>query len=278
MKEIPVFAFDPHALDALAEQHGPSYRKAEPFPHIVLDGFLPGEAAENLLREFPGAGSEDWIKFQDQTANKKRATRNEQQLGAFTRQLIGQFHSSTFMRFLEKLTGIEGLIPDPHLEGGGLHEIIPGGFLKIHADFNWYPKLRLDRRLNLLLYLNKDWKEEYGGALELWSKDMTHCEKKLLPLFNRCAVFSTTDFSFHGHPEPLRCPPGTTRKSLALYYYSNGRPAEEISAAHATLYQTRPQEFWTKGNFSWKSLLRKMTPPLLLEFIRYLKSLNKKDQ
>ncbi|NEN95926.1 MAG: 2OG-Fe(II) oxygenase, partial [Moorea sp. SIO3I7] len=132
----------------------------------------------------------------------------------------------------------------PHFVGGGLHQIEKGGYLKIHADFNRHTKLRLDRRLNLLIYLNKDWQEDYGGHFEMWDTEMTQSQKKILPVFNRCVIFSTTDFSYHGHPEPLTCPEGRTRKSLALYYYSNGRPAEELSKSgdHSTLFKARPGE------------------------------------
>ena len=103
-----------------------------------------------------------------------------------------------FLEFLESLTGIDGLIPDPYYEGGGLHPIVPGGFLKVHADFNWHKDLKLDRRLNVIVYLNRNWKEEYGGHLELWNREMTRCERRVLPIFNRCVIFSTTDFSYHG--------------------------------------------------------------------------------
>ena len=151
------------------------------------------------------------------------------------RWLLYQLNSSVFVNFLEELTGVGGLIPDPHFEGGGLHQIERGGFLKIHADFNRHPKLNLDRRLNLLLYLNEDWKDDYGGHLELWDREVARCVKRIAPVFNRCVVFTTTDFSFHGHPEPLACPPAVTRKSLALYYYSNGRPARSRPVERGTL-------------------------------------------
>jgi Rps23 Pro-64 3,4-dihydroxylase Tpa1-like proline 4-hydroxylase len=104
----------------------------------------------------------------------------------------------------------------------------------------------------LLIYLNRNWREEYGGHLELWSRDMKAAERKILPVFGRCVVFSTTDFAYHGHPEPLTCPEGTTRKSLALYYYTNGRPEEELSPEHGTLYQSRPGE----ALHSWRARLR----------------------
>lgn len=196
-------------------------------------------------------------------------------MGDTTRLLLYQLNSSVFIEFLENLTGINGIIPDPHLEGGGLHQIQRGGFLKMHVDFNWHSKLRLDRRLNLLIYLNKNWKEEYGGHLELWDKDMTRCEKKVLPIFNRCFIFNTSDFSYHGHPEPLTCPEGETRKSLALYYYSNGRPSEEISNFHSTVFQARLGEKFVREKSSGitvKTVLKKVVPPILIDAQNYLRN------
>ncbi|HMP28914.1 MAG TPA: 2OG-Fe(II) oxygenase [Saprospiraceae bacterium] len=141
-------------------------------------------------------------------------------------------NSEPFLEFLQELTGIEEtLIPDPYLDGGGFHEIKPGGFLKLHVDFHKHKKLGLSRRLNFLIYLNEDWDESYGGHFELWEKDMSKSAVKILPLFNRIAMFSTTGDSWHGHPDPLSCPPDRSRKSLALYYYTNGRPAHEVSKA-----------------------------------------------
>ena len=232
------FAFDPVKLKDLARERHEAYVNATPFPHIVFDNFFSEEILGRVCEEFPKPGEVNWtLRYHDNS--KKLEFNSETQLGEFAWRLITQLNSSTFITFLEKLTGINGLIPDPHLWGGGLHQIERGGYLNVHADFNWHEKLKLDRRLNLLLYLNKDWKEEYGGCLELWDRNMSRCEKKLLPLFNRCVIFNTTDYSYHGHPIPLTCPEGLTRKSLALYYYSNGRPAEEISKPHSTLYQRK---------------------------------------
>ena len=239
------FAFDPEKLANLAATHYESYAQATPFPHIVLDNLFSSEFLNRICQEFPKPGEVSWTRRYHENS-KKLEFHEEAQMGEFTWRLVAQLNSLTFMIFLEKLTGINGLVPDPHLVGGGLHQIEKGGFLNIHADFNWHEKLKLDRRLNLLLYLNKDWKEEYGGHLELWMRDMSRCEKKLLPIFNRCVIFNTTDFSYHGHPEPLKCPEGMTRKSLALYYYSNGRPAEERSKPHSTLYQKKGAGFIKK--------------------------------
>ena len=238
------FYFDPDYLSDLAEKSHAAYQSAEPFPHIVIDNFLPEALLDEILNEFPQAQDIEWQKF-DASSEKKLASKSELQMGEKTRSLLYQLNSSTFITFLERLTSVDGLVPDPHFMGGGLHQIEPGGFLKMHVDFNRYDRLRLDRRLNLLLYLNKDWEEAYGGHLELWDKEVTQCSKKILPIFNRCVVFTTTDFSYHGHPEPLTCPPDRSRKSLALYYYSNGRPASEIrqgDSGHSTLFRARPGE------------------------------------
>jgi Rps23 Pro-64 3,4-dihydroxylase Tpa1-like proline 4-hydroxylase len=152
------------------------------------------------------------------------------------------------------LTGIQDLISDPFYRGGGLHNILPGGKLGVHADFNKHQKYDLDRRLNLLLYLNKDWKEEYGGHIELWDKNMQKCVKRVLPIFNRVVIFTTTDHSFHGHPDPLNCPNPMSRKSLALYYYTHGRPEEDESQTHSTLFKLRPGE---KEEDKWKMKVKK---------------------
>jgi len=158
------------------------------------------------------------------------------------RQFFWELNSSTFLKFLEKLTGIKNLLTDPHLQGGGIHQIERGGLLRVHSDFNFHPVFKLDRRLNLLLYLNEPWPEEWGGHLQLWSKDMRRCEQKILPQARRCVIFNTLSDSWHGHPEPLACPEGVHRKSIAMYYYSNGRPKAEQHRPHKTKWQAMPGE------------------------------------
>lgn len=241
MKTLGGCFLDSIELQNLAERLREQYSSAEPFPHVVIDDLFPEEILRTILSEFPRPGEIAWNEFANRE-EKKLASTAESQMGEATRFFLYQLNSSTFINFLETLTGIDGLIPDPHFWGGGLHQIKRGGYLKIHADFNRHEKLRLDRRLNLLLYLNQNWKEEYGGQLELWSRDMSRREQQVLPIFNRCVIFNITDYSFHGHPEPLTCPPELTRKSLALYYYSNGRPAGEAKNEHGTLFRKRPNE------------------------------------
>jgi hypothetical protein len=217
----------------------PRYVAARPFPHIAVDGLFDEATLEGVLVEFPTPDEIPWQRF-DNPTEKKLGYSYKTPLGPRLQRFLYEMSSPPVLEFLERLTGIDGLIPDPYLGGAGPHQILRGGFLKVHADFNWHPKLKLDRRLNLLVYLNRDWREEYGGHLELWNTDCSVCEQRILPVFNRTVVFSTTDTSFHGHPNPLACPETTSRKSVSLYYYTNGRPASEKTAPHDTIFKQTP--------------------------------------
>jgi 2OG-Fe(II) oxygenase superfamily len=242
------------------------FASAEPFHHFITEDALPPEVLEGVIDEFPAPEQAEWQEF-EQATEIKLALADPTQMGPATRHLLAELNSQPFIEFLEHVTGIDGLIPDPHLVGGGLHQIRPGGFLKVHADFNRHKRLKLDRRLNLLLYLNREWEESYGGHLELWDRTMSHCAKKVLPVFNRMVVFATTDYSYHGHPEPLSCPPDRARRSIALYYYTNGRPAHEVTRDHTTLFKARPEE-----NFSNRPPLRerleRWVPPAVADLAR----------
>ena len=262
------FYFNTDYLDNLIQKYHQKYITAQPFPHVIIDNFFPENVLELILDEFPEPQQIKWKKFENY-GEKKLASTSELQMGEFTRFLLYQLNSSVFINFLEQLTGIEGIIPDPHFVGGGLHQIEKGGFLKIHVDFNKHNKLNLDRRLNLLIYLNKHWKEEYGGHFELWNQDMTICEKKILPIFNRCVIFSTSEFSYHGHPNPLTCPENKTRKSLALYYYSNGRPTEEIANQHSTIFKERPEEKFMNRS---QKIAKRILPPIIWDMKHFLKN------
>jgi Rps23 Pro-64 3,4-dihydroxylase Tpa1-like proline 4-hydroxylase len=255
-------------MNEVAQSAHDSYLNAKPYPHIVFDDFFERALVESVLEEFPKPGAIRWQKF-DNAEEIKLASAAEASFGPTTRLLLYHLNSATFLQFLSSVTGIDNLIPDPGFEGGGLHQIVRGGKLGVHADFNKHRDFGLDRRLNLLLYLNKDWREEYGGHLQLWDRDMTRCEAKVLPIFNRVMVFGTTDFTYHGHPEPLQCPEGITRKSLALYYFSNGRPAEEISGDHSTIFRARQKdEFRLTLNQRMRRLANDLLPPIVTRNIR----------
>jgi Rps23 Pro-64 3,4-dihydroxylase Tpa1-like proline 4-hydroxylase len=261
MQEVQQFTFRRSELFPLADRLRTEFLNASPFRHVVIDDFLPEHVLDPVLGEFPEPKDAHWQQF-DSSKEVKLALQDTEQMGPATRHLLAEFNGQVFIEFLERLTGIDRLVPDPHLEGGGLHQIRSGGFLKVHADFNRHRRLDLDRRLNGLLYLNKDWEESYGGHLQLWNQDMSTCEHAVLPVFNRFVLFATTDDANHGHPDPLTCPPDRARRSMALYYYSNGRPAEEISADHTTLFKQRPGERY-KNNF--RQALKRWAPPALVE-------------
>ena len=239
------FVFDDARLQSLAQAHKESYHCKDPFPHAVVDDFLPCAVADELLARFPPPYAPFWADWKTgDTANqpRKQELRHIKHLeGAdpFLFSVLFAFSSYTFIHFLETLTGINGLIPDPHYQGGGLHQILPGGKLRIHADFNYHKTLELYRKVNVHFYLNRDWKLEYGGYLEFWNSDMTCCVRSLSPKFNRLVVFNTDRHTYHGHPEPLACPEGITRKSLACYYYTRHGFEAQIEP-HSTLWQARP--------------------------------------
>ena len=210
-----------------------NYSKASPYPHIVIKDFFDENFLNEVLQSFPDLSK---TKSSEEWKNKNEVKFGNNDYSSFPNKiklLFDFLNSNYFLNFLQKLTSIkEKLVHDPGLNGGGLHEIKKGGVLKIHTDFNRHPTLDLDRRINVLVYLNKKWMESYGGHLEFWDKNMSKCMKKILPIFNTMVIFSTTDYSNHGHPDPLNCPNEISRKSLALYYFSSGRPENEIINKH----------------------------------------------
>lgn len=265
--------FDAAELVGRGAEQAAGYRGAAPFPHVVLDDFLPAALADRAAAEFASLPTDAWDRYEDHGNTLKLATSDEARMGPTLRHLVGQFNGHAFLAFLEALTGIEGLLPDPHLAGGGLHQLNPGGFLRVHADFNRHQVLKLDRRINALLYLNPGWQEGWGGAFELWTPDMQERVVKLPPVLNRLVVFNTTSDSFHGNPDPVSCPPGNARRSLAFYYYSNGRPEEELAPAHSTLYQTPGEAPAAPGATPAapsraRALARELVPPLLARKLR----------
>ena len=243
------------------------YINANPFPHIFLDNFFNEKSLDLLIENFPKSSNEYSSQF-DNKSEKKLTLNNPRQFSDENNNFINFLNSFIFTNFLQVITNIdETLVPDPYLIGGGLHELKNGGFLNIHADFNIHPKMKLDRRLNVLIYLNKNWNDENGGQLELWNKDMTKCYQSIIPKYNRMVIFSTTTFSYHGNPNKVKCLESTSRKSLALYYYSNGRPSNEIELGnHSTIFRKRPGTNEVDRNVEFKKLFGKF----------YIRTKNKK--
>lgn len=208
------------------------YHSNDPFPHIVIDDFLPSEILDEVIENFPTPAEMDWWKFNNNN-EIKLGSKNEVNLPQVARNVIAELNSGHILDWLEVLTEVSGLVADTRLVGGGLHQIQHGGKLGIHLDFNIEPRTKMSRQLNLLLYLNKDWDEDWGGHLELWDEKKENCIKKVSPIFNRCVIFNTTGKSWHGHPHPLNTPDNVTRKSLALYYYNIGTGKE---TPHNTIF------------------------------------------
>ena len=252
------------------------YRSNEPYPHIVIDNFLDEKKLDSVTKKIDQIEIFENNKRFDPNQKRKLKSDSELEMPDEVIDIIRYFNSQTFLNSLQSLTGIkEKLLSDPYLWGGGIHRIKRGGFLKIHSDTNFHPDFNLDRRLNLLLYLNKNWNKEYGGELELWDKQMKKCVKKIAPLFNRAVIFSTDDTSYHGHPDPLDCPENVARQSLALYYYSHGRSDVKTDFGKGTYFKKRSSNF---GDFVvvFKNFFEALMPPILLKFIykyifRYIK-------
>ena len=229
--------FDYYKWNSQLPELSKQYQHADPYPHIVLENFLNAKVLEECVEEFNELNKTDgWINYVHYN-EKKRGLNKVDLLPTTIKETISELNSPEFLQFLSKLTGIRNLQNDDLLEGGGVHQSGKGGFLNIHADFTVHPHHRnWQRRINVLVYLNKDWRDEWGGQLELWDQQMKACGKKISPVFNRCVIFNTDADSFHGHPEPMTCPEDQFRRSIALYYYT----VEKNPFRRATFYKTRP--------------------------------------
>ena len=253
-----------------------TYLSNAPFPHIVLDDFIESSLIDEVEKEFPDLSKVEGAMGMDSTNQRKFASKGFGDLSPAAEKLISFLNSDVFLVYLQKLTSIEApLISDPYLEGGGYHEIKNGGFLKTHVDYNVHPKVPLDRRINLLLYLNRDWEDGWNGSLGLFDvDDLTSPKVSVRPIFNRCVIFSTTSFSYHGHPEAVNCPPNRSRRSLALYYFSMGRPSCELSPEGKS---DPNQTFWIGSDGKpeikrpfYRVVLKRIMPPIIVRLIRRL--------
>ena len=271
-----ILSKDNQNLGLTAAKEYKNYHNGLPFPNIVIENFFNEDYLNQILLDFPDLSK---IKSSQKYLNKneiKYANNDYQNFPDSIKNFFEFLNSNMYLNFLQKLTSVkEKLIVDPQLNGGGLHEIKKGGVLKIHTDFNKHPSLKLDRRINVLIYLNKDWKDQYGGHLELWDKDMLGCKKKILPTFNKMVIFSTNDFSNHGHPDPVICPLNQSRKSIALYYFSERRPLEDLDKNHIknrTYFKNRVgfENNTDNQNDSLKNLIRN------LKLFKLMKKLEKK--
>lgn len=263
---------------AYGNENSKIYKSAPYYGHIVIDNFLPLDIAEMILRNFPAEISSNDLLFKESGFE-----RNKRQISPYdcSNQALNSFllfNSKPFIQFLESLTGINGLFGDHSFGGGGFHETKKGGKLGIHADFRIHPKLRAHRRVNVLIYLNKEWEECWNGNLELWSPDMKEMIRSVEPTFNRCVIFNTEEDAFHGHPNDLLVPDNVTRKSIALYYYT-GSPSIYGEAHNiSTIFKAKPTDSSVVKINSFRQniierylSLSQWMPPILYYFARSLK-------
>lgn len=208
----------------------------KPFHYLIYDDFFVESAAKEILFQYPSVSQGEW----DGTTyinQKNKFTMTK--FGSEKRLLKNVFdvlNGDRFLNILTEITGIQNLIGDEELFGGGLHQSTNGAFLDVHVDFNIHSKTKSHRRLNAIIYMNENWKEQYNGYLELWNMKTQQRLEKIKPAFNRLVIFETNEISYHGHPKPLNTPAQLSRKSIAVYYYTRERPLEEIVDSHNTLY------------------------------------------
>lgn len=281
-EKIPAFYFEAPKLKEIAEKYKAEFLANQPFPHIVIDDFLPEDVLKILIEEFPGIKDIDWCfygpgetKHTKDPRIEKVGSSDESQMRPFTRHFMQQLNSATFLKFVEELTGVGGIISDPTYNQCGLHSTGPGGRLMIHTDLNRHPLgNRFHQRYNVILFLNENWKEEYGGHLELWNRDATQCIQRIAPIANRMVLFDTGRYSFHGHPEPLNCPEDRRRNSLAVYYYVLDRALDENYGGiqnHVTWVAQNAEDKKYLKEKKLKKVIQKCIPPILIDFARRLK-------
>jgi hypothetical protein len=254
-------ATDEATLDALRSR----FDAAAPFPHLVIDNLFDPRLLRSMLPDYERLGGDDWIKY-DNRNELKRGTRPNIQLGAGSQSYFDLIHRARFTRFLTRITGIEALVTDPALRGGGLHEIPTDGKFRVHVDFTRHTDTLLDNRLVFITYLNEGWQEDWGGALELWNRSA--CVEKVVPVFGRSILFAQSAESFHGHPDPVRAPDGRPRRSAAAYFYTNGRPdptpAERLTTRYLQPDQVPLRERVARG-------ARYVLPPVVWDGLKLVR-------
>jgi 2OG-Fe(II) oxygenase superfamily len=227
---LPAWFLDRKSLKTLGLAQREAYRAARPFPHAVFDGFLGDECALALANGFPSPDHGAWMRrdYREQAARMGQLQRSGfEGVDPGLRHLLSELSAMAFLDFLGALTGLEGLIADPHFRGAGPSLTLPGGHLALHADFNRDRTRHLERKLTVIYYLGLDWRPDWGGALELWDEPRKRCEASYLPLLDRLIVMDHGDSYWHGHPQPLTCPEGRFRASVSAYYYVAARSADE---------------------------------------------------
>ena len=226
---------NPIDRDALRDR----IRRAKPFPHFCIDNFLDEAFAERVLQAFPTfeEAARMGMMFSAVNEKKKIQVTDSSKFAEPIAELNRALMAPDTLEMLSYVFDLPNLLADEELVGGGIHQTGPRGHLDVHIDFNYIETRGLHRRLNILIYFNKDWDPEWGGNIELWDKDVKVCHHSFLPVFNRCVVFETSEISYHG-VSAVRCPEDRSRKSFAAYYYTKEAPP--TGTARCTRRTSRP--------------------------------------
>ena len=192
---------------------------ASPVPIWIIDDFLPTDVYNTAIKEINNITADNWSTFENASSSRLEC-RNLTQ-APLLETITNSFNSSKLINWIQELTSVSGLLPDPHLRGGGLCRIQSGSKLDLHTDFNWNDQIRLNRKVNLILYLNETWDTAWGGNLEFWNNDKSSCIQSIKPAPNRLAVWIYDTALVHGFPEPLKTPDTVSRDNLILFYYTS---------------------------------------------------------
>ena len=209
--------YDPAALAV-------SHSVGLPVPYTIIDDFLPDELFKTLSFEVDFLQESDWTVFTNGTSLRKEC-RNFTSTPRI-QSMVYSFQGSTFLKWIEQVTGIDKLVADPHYRGGGITRVSRGNILGLHNDFNWNEQIRLTRRANIILYMNAEWDASWGGDLEFWDFDRTECLVKIEPRPNRLAIWNYDERLIHGHPHPLACPEHIARQNFIQFYYGSNATHE----------------------------------------------------
>lgn len=225
------------AIDSISKLRN-DFASSVPYKHLVIDNFLRVDVAESLYANFPAY--DIFNKKYDGLNERKAEGSNFEDFDALFTELRKEVSSPEFNDFISQITGVKEVFVTDDAMGSGLHQGKAGSFLDIHIDFSMHHLANVYRRLNLLIFFNKEWKDEWAGHTELWNADMTECVKKVRPDFNRAVIFATTGKSYHGYGK-INPPENITRKSFYTYFYTS-QPGEQNESYNDTIFKARPED------------------------------------
>ena len=257
-------------LPAQIEELRESYRAAQPFPHLVVDGLFASSLLDAVLEEMASMSERQWMLVEKQSQERIRRMRSGVELGGAGAQLVGLLHSAPFLYLLSEITGVWQLLPDPYLQGAGYASMQRGDFFNVHSDRNVAYETGLSRRLAMIVFLNKSWEPGYNGQLELWDPQGTRREVSIDPLYNRTVIFEVAYPNYHGVPAPIACPADRSRQSFIVYYHTVGIEGKLDVTPHSSIFAPH---FYRPKRTLLRSLAREVTPPLLLKAAKKLVTL-----